>query len=60
MYVFAVRMNNSAAEARFAFDGLDGISVNVIGEDRSIMMTHGFFEDSFAGYGVHIYQLPTR
>ena len=60
MYVFAVRMSNSAAEARFAFDGLDGVSVNVIGEDRSIMMTHGFFEDSFAGYGVHIYQLPTR
>lgn len=60
IYVFAADMKNSAAKVRFAFDGFDQAKVIVSGEDRSLMMTQGVFEDSFEGYGVHVYQFPAR
>jgi hypothetical protein len=60
LFVFAVNMKNSTAKARFAFDGSDQKSVTVIGENRSLPMTQGIFEDAFEGYGVHIYEFPAR
>jgi hypothetical protein len=29
-----------------------------LGEDRSVIITQGAFEDQFEGYGVHLYQIP--
>ncbi len=57
IYVFAVAMNNSASKPRFAIKGFDATKAIVIGEDRSISITDGVFEDSFEGYGVHIYKI---
>ena len=57
IYIFAVAMNNSASKPRFAIKGFDASKAVVIGEDRSVTITHGTFEDSFDGYGVHIYKI---
>ena len=57
IYIFAVAMNNSASKPRFAIKDLNATSAVVIGEDRSVTITHGVFEDLFDGYGVHIYKI---
>ena len=59
-YIFAVAMNNSASRPRFAIKGLDASKAVVIGEDRDVTITNGTFEDSFEGYGVHIYKILER
>jgi hypothetical protein len=57
-YIFAVAMQNSPSMARITVrDGQD-TSARVLGEDRSVTITHGVFEDQFEGYGVHLYQVP--
>jgi hypothetical protein len=56
-YIFAVAMNNSASKPQFAIKGLHATKAVVMGEDRSVTITHGMFEDSFDGYSVHIYKL---
>lgn len=57
-YVFAVAMQNSPVTARVTVrDGQD-TRARVLGEDRSVTITHGAFEDQFEGYGVHLYQIP--
>jgi len=56
-YVFAVVMNNSTSKPRFSIKGFDATKVTVIGEDRSVNIQDGVFEDSFDGYGVHIYKI---
>jgi len=57
IYIFAVAMNNSASKPRFEIKGLNATRAIVIGEDRSVNITNGTFEDSFDGYGVHIYKI---
>jgi hypothetical protein len=57
IYVFAVAMNDSVSKPRFTINGFDGTKAIVIGEDRSVTITHGVFEDPFEGYGVHIYEI---
>lgn len=60
MYVFAVAMRNSPATARITIhgghDGQD-TRAQVLGEERSVTVAHGVFEDQFEGYGVHLYQI---
>lgn len=58
-YVFAVVMRNTPGTATFS--GLGNISgpVQVIGENRQVTMTNGQFQDSFVGYGVHLYQFAS-
>ena len=56
-YVFAVAMNGSASKPRFAIEGSDATKADVVGEDRSVTIRQGVFEDSFEGYGVHIYKI---
>jgi hypothetical protein len=57
-YVFAVAMQNSPATARITVRDGQGTRVRVLGENRSVALTHGVFEDQFEGYGVHLYQIP--
>lgn len=57
-YIFAVSMQNSPSIARFALDDVHHGATRVIGEDRSIAISKGSFEDQFEGYGVHLYQIP--
>lgn len=56
-YLFAVGMKNSTARARFTLEGIDQTQVVVIGENRTLLMSQGTFEDSFDKYGVHIYEI---
>jgi hypothetical protein len=57
-YLFAVRMENSPAKATFAVAGGSGArTVRVIGENRSIAMHDGRFEDDFGSDAVHLYQV---
>ncbi len=57
-YLFAVRMENSPATGKFQVTGMSGkATVRVIGENRSIRLQHGQFEDDFSPYAVHLYQI---
>jgi hypothetical protein len=57
-YLFAVRMEASPAKGKFQLVDMSGeATVRVIGEDRTIKMRDGRFEDDFAGHGVHLYQV---
>jgi hypothetical protein len=57
LYIFAIGMTNSASVPRFTLEGIDETRALVIGEKRDVTITGGVFEDSFEGYGVHIYEI---
>lgn len=58
-YVFAAGMADGATTAAFALNGIDAsVSIEVIGEDRSIVPSDGRFEDAFQPYAVHLYRIP--
>ncbi len=57
-YLFAVRMDNRPAKGSFAIRGMKGeATVRVLGEDRTLAARDGRFDDQFAPYGVHLYQI---
>jgi hypothetical protein len=58
LYVFAVAMQKEICQARFSIEGFADGQADVVNETRSIKIVSGLFEDSFAGYDVHIYQIP--
>jgi hypothetical protein len=51
-------MTNSASQPRFTLERFDGTKALVVGEKRDVTITRGVFEDSFYGYGAHIYEIP--
>jgi len=56
-YLFAVRMESSPAKAAFQLAGLaEEVTAEVLGENRSIPVRGGRFEDEFAPHAVHLYQ----
>ena len=57
LYVFAVAMRDGSTSCAFSVTGAPEQMVTVIGEDREIMIADESFEDSFEGYGVHLYKL---
>lgn len=60
-YIFAVRMEPGPAKATFQVVGTPTDSiVHVIGEDRTIPVRAGGFEDDFAPHAVHLYQIKSR
>lgn len=57
-YVFAVGMRNAPAKGTFHVNGLPETSTaEVIGEERSISVKNGKFEDDFDAYDVHLYRI---
>jgi hypothetical protein len=58
LYVFAVGMRNRAAKATIEILQ-PGVStkVEVLGEDRSLEIRDGRFEDEFEAYAVHLFRL---
>jgi len=57
-YVFAVGMRNAPAKGAFHVNGLPETSTaEVIGEERSISIKNGKFEDDFEAYDVHLYRI---
>jgi hypothetical protein len=58
LYIFAVNMRGEDATATFKLAGLTGNApARVLGEDRTVELAAGAFRDSFAPWGVHLYQL---
>ena len=57
IYLFAVAMRNQAGVATFTLAGGGEGQVEVIGADRMLALGDGQFQDSFAGYGVHLYKI---
>jgi hypothetical protein len=59
VYVLAVAMRDRPARARFELAGRRGqAQVTVLGEDRALPARDGAFDDTFAGYAVHLYRVP--
>ena len=56
-YLFTVRMQSSPAKGVFQVAGASNGKVNVLGEDRTITMKNGRFEDDFEADAVHIYRI---
>jgi hypothetical protein len=59
-YVFAVAMLNNAGTATFTLPNIQTGSVRVLGESRQLTVSGGVFQDTFAGYGVHLYQMSAE
>jgi hypothetical protein len=56
-YVFSVAMRDQPAKAVFNVKGASG-TAEVLGEQRSIPVKDGKFEDEFKPYEVHLYRIP--
>jgi hypothetical protein len=57
-YVFAVAMRPGAAKAAFTVAGLPASAkAEVLGENRTLAVTGGKFDDAFEPYGVHLYRI---
>jgi hypothetical protein len=57
-FLFAVEMRSGATKASFALSGFPASAkAEVLGENRSISVTNGAFDDAFENYGVHLYKL---
>lgn len=54
-YLFAVGMRNEPTQATFKVNS--GHKAEVIGENRTIKIINGQFEDQFGGYEVHLYKI---
>ncbi len=58
IYVFAAVSRPGAATGSFTVHGVTGSgTAQVIGESRTVSLTHGAFADDFSANGVHIYQI---
>lgn len=55
-YVFAVAMRDKGTKAAFTVKGGKG-AAEVLGENRSIPLKGGAFEDEFKPYDVHLYRI---
>ena len=56
-YLFAAGMRNGNTRASFTVNGISAATAEVIGENRSIPVRQGKFEDDFTAYGVHLYRI---
>lgn len=55
-YVFAAAMRDQGTKASFEVKGAKG-SVEVLGENRTIALKDGKFDDDFKPYDVHLYRI---
>jgi hypothetical protein len=57
-YVFSAAMYCEETQATFHVKGLTGSwAAEVLGEDRTVRVQNGTFNDAFAGNGVHLYRI---
>jgi hypothetical protein len=57
-YIFSVCMRDGAANGRFRIKGLPSeATAEVLGEDRTITVKKGVFEDAFGPWEVHLYRI---
>jgi hypothetical protein len=61
IYLFAVGMRNGRTTATFTINGLDGEkTIEVLGENRTILSKKGVFKDEFETWDVHLYRVTER
>ena len=59
IYVFAVAMRGGTSTGSFVLRGMKGqATAEVLGEERTLTVTRGRFQDDFAPYEVHLYRIP--
>jgi hypothetical protein len=57
-YLFAVAMKNRGDLATYTLHGLPVLATaEVLGENRSLTIANGQFDDSMAAYGLHLYKI---
>jgi hypothetical protein len=60
-YVFAGNKENVPSTATFSLSGIDNGAATVIGENRTIPISHGRLSDSFGdGNAIHIYSIDSQ
>lgn len=56
-YLFVVGMSNAPTTATFQLKGISGKKAEVLGENRTIDIVKGRFQDAFRPYDVHLYKI---
>ena len=57
-YLFAAAMREGSTRATFQLQRIPPVAqAEVLGENRSIAVANGMFQDDFTSYGVHLYRL---
>jgi hypothetical protein len=57
-YIFAVAMRGKETKAVFQLQGVPaGTEIEVIDEDRTLLIEDGKFSDTFSAWGVHLYKV---
>ncbi|MDT8302060.1 MAG: hypothetical protein RQ760_11295 [Sedimentisphaerales bacterium] len=60
-YLFAVGMRNGKTKAAFTNPALKGsLTVEVLGENRTILLKDGVFSDTFEAWDVHLYRIADK
>jgi hypothetical protein len=59
-YVFVAAMLNNVGIATFTLPNMQTGTAQVLGESRQLAISGGVFRDTFAGYGVHLYQITAQ
>jgi len=60
-YLFAVGMREGKSVARFKVPGLTAsVTAEVLGENRTVAVTQGAFEDTFNPWDVHLYRIGEK
>jgi hypothetical protein len=58
VYVFAVGMRDGRTKAGFKIADATGTKeIEVLGENRKLILRNGIFEDDFAAWDVHLYKI---
>jgi hypothetical protein len=60
LYLFTVAMKNEPTTARFTLKNVQDATAEVLEENRTVAIKGGVLEDSFPGYGVHLYKIPLQ
>jgi hypothetical protein len=60
-YLFAVGMRDGKTKAKFTVPALKGrLTIEVLGENRTILSNDGVFSDSFEAWDVHLYRIDNK
>jgi hypothetical protein len=60
-YLFAVGMRDGSTKATFTVPALKGWrTIEVLGENRTVLSKNGVFSDSFEAWDVHLYRIADK
>ena len=60
-YLFAVGMRDGSTKVKFIMPALKGrMTIEVLGENRTILSKDGVFSDTFEAWDVHLYRIEPK